>query len=198
MLQRLWLADLDPASDAARPRRDASAIRQAAPDARRTGLPVRLGHPGRRGRCTSTTCALALIRLGHEAVILAPVEDEDALPDYVTSGGKPISISSNGSVAKINFGPIAAARARRWVKESDLDILHVHEPAGPTLSILSIWVSEGPIVATWHASLASSRRELNATAPIVRSAMEKIRARIAVSASTPGARWSSTPVATRC
>ena len=124
---------------------------------------------------------LALIRLGHEAVILAPAEDEDALPEYVTSGGKPISISSNGSLAKINFGPGAAARARRWVKESDLDILHVHEPAGPTLGLLSVWVSEGPIVGTWHASLASSRRELNAMAPMVRSAIEKIRARIAVS-----------------
>jgi phosphatidylinositol alpha-mannosyltransferase len=124
---------------------------------------------------------LALIRLGHEAVILAPADDEEALPDYVTSGGKPISISSNGSVAKINFGPVATAKARRWVKDSDLDILHVHEPAGPTLGLLSVWVSEGPIVATWHASLRSSRRELNATAPLVRSAMEKIRARIAVS-----------------
>ena len=124
---------------------------------------------------------LALMRLGHEAIILAPAEDEDALPDYVTSGGKPISISSNGSVAKINFGPVATARARRWVKESELDILHVHEPAGPTLGLLSVWVSEGPIVATWHASLESSRRELNAMAPMVRSAMEKIRARIAVS-----------------
>jgi phosphatidylinositol alpha-mannosyltransferase len=123
----------------------------------------------------------ALIRLGHEALILAPAEDEDALPDYVTSGGKPIAVSSNGSVAKINFGPMATARARRWIKDSDLDVLHVHEPAGPTLSILSIWVAEGPIVATWHSSLASSRRELAAFAPIIRSGMEKIRARIAVS-----------------
>ena len=124
---------------------------------------------------------LALMRLGHEAIILAPADDEEALPDYVTSGGKPISISSNGSVAKINFGPVATARARRWVKDSDLDILHVHEPVGPTLGLLSVWVSEGPIVGTWHASLASSRRELNAMAPLVRSAVEKIRARIAVS-----------------
>ena len=123
----------------------------------------------------------ALVRLGHEALILAPAEDEEALPDYVTSGGRPVSISSNGSVAKINFGPGPAAKARRWIKESDLDILHVHEPAGPTLGIMSVWVADGPIVATWHSSLESSRRELNAAAPMVRSAMEKIRARIAVS-----------------
>ncbi len=124
---------------------------------------------------------LALLRLGHEAVVLAPAEDERALPDYVTSGGKPVAISYNGSVAKINVGPGPAARARRWVKDSGLDILHVHEPAGPTLSLLSIWVSEGPIVATWHSSLTSSRREIAAWTPIVRSGMEKIRARIAVS-----------------
>ncbi len=124
---------------------------------------------------------LALIRLGHEALVLAPAEDDQALPDYVTSGGKPVSISSNGSVAKINFGPGPAARARAWIKESELDILHVHEPVGPTLSLLSIWVADGPIVATWHASLRSSRRELNATRALVHSATEKIRARIAVS-----------------
>jgi phosphatidylinositol alpha-mannosyltransferase len=84
-------------------------------------------------------------------------------------------------VAKINFGPGPAARARRWIKDSDLDILHVHEPAGPTLSLLSIWVAEGPVVATWHSSLVSSRRDFAAWSPIIRSAMEKIRARIAVS-----------------
>jgi phosphatidyl-myo-inositol alpha-mannosyltransferase len=123
----------------------------------------------------------ALIHLGHEALILAPAEDEDTLPDYVTSGGKPVSISSNGSVAKVSFGPGPAARVRRWIKESDLDILHVHEPAGPSLSILSIWVADGPIVATWHSQVASSRRDINAAAPMLRSAFEKIRARIAVS-----------------
>ncbi len=123
----------------------------------------------------------ALIQLGHEAVVLAPADEDDALPDYVTSGGKPVSISSNGSIAKINFGPGPAARARRWIKDNDLDIMHVHEPSGPTLGLLSVWVAEGPIVATWHASIRSSRRELNATAPLVRSATEKIRARIAVS-----------------
>ncbi len=123
----------------------------------------------------------ALMRLGHEADVLAPAEDEKALPDYVTSGGKPIAISQNGSVAKVNFGPGVAARARRWVKEGGFDLLHVHEPAAPTLSMISIWVSIGPIVGTWHSSLASSRRDLNAAAPIARSAMEKVRARIAVS-----------------
>ena len=51
----------------------------------------------------------ALMRLGHEAEILAPAEDESVLPDYVTSGGRPISVSSNGSVAKISFGPGPAA-----------------------------------------------------------------------------------------
>ncbi len=123
----------------------------------------------------------ALIRLGHGAEVLAPAEDERALPSYVTNGGKPIAISSNGSVAKVNFGPGVAARARRWVKEGAFDVLHVHEPAAPTLSMISIWVSHGPIVGTWHSSLASSRRDLNAAAPIARSAMEKVRARIAVS-----------------
>ncbi|MGV1005247.1 MAG: glycosyltransferase family 4 protein [Candidatus Nanopelagicales bacterium] len=124
---------------------------------------------------------LALMDLGHTAEILAPADDEDALPEYVTSGGKPIAISSNGSVAKINFGIAPVARARRWIKNGDFDVMHVHEPAGPTLSILSIWAAQGPIVATWHSSLRSNRRELSAMYPVVITAMEKVRARIAVS-----------------
>lgn len=124
---------------------------------------------------------LALLAMGHEAFILAPADDEDSLPEYVTSGGKPIAISSNGSVAKINFGIGPVARARRWIKNGEFDVLHVHEPAGPTLSLLSIWAAQGPIVATWHSSLRSNRRELSAMYPVVITAMEKVRARIAVS-----------------
>jgi phosphatidylinositol alpha-mannosyltransferase len=119
--------------------------------------------------------------LGHEAEILAPADDDEALPDYVTSGGRPIAISSNGSTAKVNFGFGPVNRARKWIKAGNFDVMHVHEPAGPTLSILSIWAARGPIVATWHSSLRSNRRELSAMYPLVQTAMEKVRARIAVS-----------------
>ncbi len=125
--------------------------------------------------------ALALQRFGHEVSVLAPVDDDDyPLEPFVVDGGKPVSVPYNGSVAKVNFGPVSAARVRRWIKDGDFDVLHVHEPASPTLSVLACWAARGPIVATWHSSQTRSRA-LSAAYYLVQTAMEKISARIAVS-----------------
>ncbi|MCU0298155.1 MAG: glycosyltransferase family 4 protein [Candidatus Nanopelagicales bacterium] len=125
--------------------------------------------------------ALTLQRFGHEVSVLAPIDDDEyPLEDFVVDGGKPVSVPYNGSVAKVNFGPVSAARVRRWIKEGDFDVLHVHEPASPTLSVLACWAARGPIVATWHSSQTRSRA-LSAAYYLVQTAMEKISARIAVS-----------------
>lgn len=84
------------------------------------------------------------------------------------------------SVAKVNFGPVSATRVRRWIKEGEFDVLHVHEPASPTLSVLACWAARGPIVATYHSSQTRSRA-LTAAYYVMQTAMEKISARIAVS-----------------
>jgi phosphatidyl-myo-inositol alpha-mannosyltransferase len=75
---------------------------------------------------------------------------------------------------------VAAARARRWLREGDFDILHLHEPATPSLSLLALWAAECPVVATYHTSTDRSRA-LSASAAILRPSLEKITARIAVS-----------------
>ena len=125
--------------------------------------------------------AIALQKLGHQVSVLAPVDDDEyPLEPFVVDGGKPVPVPYNGSVAKVNFGPVSAARVRRWVKEGDFDVLHVHEPASPTLSVLACWAARGPIVATWHSSQTHSRA-LTAAYYLVQTAMEKISARIAVS-----------------
>ena len=59
-------------------------------------------------------------------------------------------------------------------------MLHVHEPSVPSLSLLACWVASGPIVATVHTAMRKSR-VLLATQPVLRSALEKIDGRIAVS-----------------
>ena len=79
------------------------------------------------------------------------------------------------------FGFVSASRVRRWLKEGDFDVLHVHEPAAPSLSLLACWVADGPIVATMHAAMPRSRA-LHVAQPILASALEKISGRIAVAA----------------
>ena len=124
--------------------------------------------------------AVALVDHGHEVSVLAPVTDDTELPPWVVDGGRPLAIRYNGSVARLAFGVQATRRVRAWVKDGDFDILHVHEPLAPSLSVLGLWVSRGPIVATWHSSHDRSR-VLSAGYYIAQTAMEKIRGRIAVS-----------------
>jgi phosphatidylinositol alpha-mannosyltransferase len=123
--------------------------------------------------------AEALIALGHDVSVLAPSESDD-LPPYVVPAGRTVAVSYNGAVARMSFGPVVAARTRRWLHEGSFDVLHLHEPATPSLSLLALWQAECPVVATYHSSHDRSRA-LSATAAILRPSLEKISARIAVS-----------------
>jgi len=122
----------------------------------------------------------SLIRQGHEVSVLAPFDGDGELPDYVVDGGRPVAVAYNGSVARVNFGWKATRLIRRWIDEGNFDVLHVHEPLSPSLSVLACWVAQGPIVATWHSSMARSRA-LSAAFYLAQTSMEKVSARIAVS-----------------
>jgi phosphatidylinositol alpha-mannosyltransferase len=124
--------------------------------------------------------AEALIELGHDVSVIAPADDDKPLPAYVVPAGKAVPVPYNGSVARLAFGPLSVSRVRRWVRDGDFDVLHVHEPAVPSLSLLACWVAAGPIVATVHTAMPRSR-VLLAAQPVLRSALEKIDGRIAVS-----------------
>lgn len=117
---------------------------------------------------------------GHEASVLAPADEGTPLPPYVHSAGRAIPVRYNGSVARLNLGPITAARVGRWVERGEFDVVHLHEPVTPSISILALWAVEGPIVATFHTSNLRSRA-MQAAYPLLRPSLEKISARIAVS-----------------
>jgi phosphatidylinositol alpha-mannosyltransferase len=124
--------------------------------------------------------AEALIRMGHQVSVLAPAEFDELLPEYVVSTGKPRAVKYNGSVARLSFGPIAARKVSKWIEDGEFDVLHVHEPLAPSLSVLACWAAKGPIVATWHSSMDKSRMMLTLS-KLAQTAMEKVSARIAVS-----------------
>ena len=121
-----------------------------------------------------------LIAAGHDVSVLAPAIDETKLPEYVVNAGKPISIPYNGAVARVLFGPVAFARVRQWISQGDFDLLHLHEPAIPSISLLACWAADGPMVGTFHAA-AKRQKIIFAIGPILEPAIEKLSARIAVS-----------------
>ncbi len=124
--------------------------------------------------------AEALIDLGHQVSVISPADDDTPLPSYVVPAGRAVPVPYNGSVARLAFGFLSASRVKRWLKEGGFDVLHVHEPAAPSLSLLACWVADGPIVATVHTAIPRSRA-MHAAEPILQSALEKISGRIAVS-----------------
>lgn len=122
-----------------------------------------------------------LIGEGHFVSVLAPISDDTIeFEDYVVNAGKPISIPVNGSVARVLFGPLASSRAKQWIASGDFDLLHLHEPAIPSLSLLACSAAEGPIVGTFHVS-TPKKKAIYAIGPILEPIVEKLTARIAVS-----------------
>ncbi|WP_426566810.1 glycosyltransferase family 4 protein [Angustibacter sp. McL0619] len=121
-----------------------------------------------------------LIGQGHDVGVLAPADEDTPVPDYVTASGRAVPVPYNGSVARVNFGPVSSRRTRKWLEAGRWDVVHIHEPVTPSLSLLALWACDGPIVATFHTSNLRSRA-MQAAYPLVRPSLEKISARIAVS-----------------
>lgn len=121
-----------------------------------------------------------LIEGGHDVSVLTPAEADTVLPTFAVNAGRAIPVRYNGSVARLAFGPAVAARVRTWVDEGHFDVIHIHEPASPSASLLALWAADGPIVATFHSSQVKSR-SLRVAAPMLQPGLDKISGRIAVS-----------------
>jgi phosphatidylinositol alpha-mannosyltransferase len=66
------------------------------------------------------------------------------------------------------------------VESGGFDVVHLHEPISPSVSMLALWAVEGPVVATFHTANLRSR-VMQAAYPVLRPSLEKISGRIAVS-----------------
>ena len=121
---------------------------------------------------------------GHRPSVLAPGQLGPAtegldVEDFVSVGAA-VPVRYNGSVARVNFGPLSAARVTRWLHKGKFDVLHIHEPITPSISLLALWAAERPVVATFHTATPRSR-SMQLAGGVLRAAIEKIDAGIAVS-----------------
>lgn len=121
---------------------------------------------------------------GHRPQVLAPGElPVGATADDragFTTAGPAVPVSYNGSVARVCFGPQSAARVRSWLRQGRFDLVHLHEPITPSISLLTLWSAQVPVVATFHTATPRSRTMLLAGRAL-RDTIAKIDARIAVS-----------------
>jgi phosphatidylinositol alpha-mannosyltransferase len=129
-----------------------------------------------------SSLASALERRGHEVGVVAPrsgAGDKDH-GEGVLFAGRTIPIPANGSVAPLAFGPAAAMAVRRALSALDPDVVHLHEPLIPSLSLLALMRAGRPSVGTFHAAARSSTGYLIAR-PVLDRAMRRLAVRTAVS-----------------
>jgi phosphatidyl-myo-inositol alpha-mannosyltransferase len=125
--------------------------------------------------------AETLRAMDHHVEVLTPAEREESLTDpWITFAGRTVPVPYNGSMASMQFGPVSAARVRRWLRDGHFDVVHVHDPVSPSVGLLVCMIAKGPIVATFHAASVRSKW-LAAVGPAARPWLEKVSGRIAVS-----------------
>jgi phosphatidylinositol alpha-mannosyltransferase len=125
--------------------------------------------------------AAALRRRDHDALVIAPTAGEVRNEEPgVRTVGRTLPVPANGSVAPLAFGPLAAAAMRRELREFDADVVHIHEPLVPSLSLLALWNAKSPVVGTFHAAAGSSAGYRLAR-PLLERALHRVTVRTAVS-----------------
>ena len=86
----------------------------------------------------------ALTRLDHMVTVLAPGP---------TGGlGRTIPIPVNGSIARMAPHPSGAHRTRPALARGRFDVVHLHEPLAPSITIPALLLHSAPTVATFHAA----------------------------------------------
>lgn len=109
--------------------------------------------------------------------IMAPASEEE--PE-IFAAGRTVGIPYNGSVARLCLSRRAGALIKRRLERGDLDLVHIHEPFSPSVSLLTLRHARVPVVATFHAS-AERSLAYQVARPLLRPLAGKIAVRIAVS-----------------
>lgn len=139
-----------------------------------------------------------LERRGHEVSVMAPHDPLDLrtrllhpklgrhgnLPDRAIPVGRSVPLPSNGSLANLAFSPAVLHKVRRSLARWRPDVVHVHEPLLPLVSLAAIRYADRldiPLVGTFHAHYPDGCRHYRIFKGILAPYFDKLDARIAVS-----------------
>ncbi|HAV10118.1 MAG TPA: hypothetical protein DCX22_00635 [Dehalococcoidia bacterium] len=122
------------------------------------------------------------IKSGHTAKIIAPCLREGTryFEEEVTVIGRPFPIPIYGSIARVPISPWLPAQVRYMLKKEKFDIVHIHEPFAPMLSLSVLANSKEPLVGTFHACHPRSRSYW-VSKPIMKRMLPRLKGKIAVS-----------------
>ncbi len=119
-----------------------------------------------------------LRRRGHMVTVVAPGGRDG---EGFRSAGRSIAVPANRSQANISFGPGTAARVKRIIDEGRFEVLHLHEPLIPSVSMLALLFARCAVLATFHAARERGSAGYRLAAPLLRRLAERIDVRAVVS-----------------
>jgi phosphatidyl-myo-inositol alpha-mannosyltransferase len=125
----------------------------------------------------------ALRARDHDVLIVAPLAGRAngvGSEDGVAFAGRSVGIPANGSVAPIAFGPRAVTAVRRALHSFRPQVLHLHEPLIPSLSLLALIDECAPSVGTFHVATEGSWG-YKAARPALQRLADRLNVRTAVS-----------------
>jgi phosphatidylinositol alpha-mannosyltransferase len=76
----------------------------------------------------------------------------DLPPPDVIPVGRSVIVPANGTLPNIVLSPRTVFRVRRALARERFDVLHVHEPMTPAISVAAMALAKVPLVATFHAN----------------------------------------------
>lgn len=113
-------------------------------------VPYDLSMPGGGVKHHAFQLARALRAAGDEVMVLGPASSPVNLPDVVGLPGV-VNIVSNGDNNRMGLF-IAPWRVRRFFRENQFDVIHLHEPMVPSIAFWTAWLTPGvPKLTTFHA-----------------------------------------------
>jgi len=122
--------------------------------------------------------ARELRAMGHEVRVLGPCDGAPPEP-FVTPLGNSLPTAANGSIAPLAPDASAALRTIRALNDEAFDVVHLHEPLAPGVTMTALLLRLAPTIGTFHAAGDStSYRMLNRA---VRWLASRIDIRVAVS-----------------
>lgn len=128
------------------------------------------------------------IAMGQEVVILAPASGAKGklVEEHVYKLGNTTPIPMNGSIARITLNPYLGRQVRTILQRERFDVIHLHEPLLPGLSLTVLRFSRALNVGTFHAfahpGVTSTPYLAYASAyPFLRSSFRRLSGHIAVS-----------------
>ena len=138
----------------------------------------------RYGGVTEHVHALAheLRRRDHEVTIITSFfrRGEKGFRDGVLRIGWNILVPFNRAFVDFAIGVSLKRQLKRAIRELDLDVVHVHNPAAPTLPLFAVQVSDRPTVGTFHSTGGRTALQ-DLFRPMLMNALGRLDGRIAVS-----------------